>query len=560
MRKNIYNEIKKNKAISILTALVLGGIFVFYGYGGNGDNSGYEMVKVGKGDFTREVSASGKVASPNKIELRFKNGGRIADIAVKTGDKVKAGDILAKLDNKEISAQLAETKAQVDVSYAELSQYEAAASYQQAILDKLVKGTRPEEIKISESKVESYKVSLGESRSGAINQLQDLYSKSNDSVKNKIDQMFAARESNTAAFRLNFQQGDSRLRIKAVEERSAIESSLNRWRISLDNLSVNDNFNSYFDDAKANVDLMRSLFEDSALLLDSFVPDAYSSAYPTKADIDNYKSLVSAARMQVDASAIGLSVAKEKLKAAESGLVVAENELALGKAGATSDQIAAQVALVEQAKANIATQSAQIKQAEASEQRIKAQAEETVLFAPVDGVATNVNGNAGETIMPTEVAVYMLPTKKLEIDVDISEEDVVSVSVGQEARVIFDAFGNDVMWRGKVAQIDPAETIKGGAIYYKTKVLLDSDDERIRSGMSADVWIKVFEKGNALFIPSIAVKEKNGGGKFVEILENNKVRQKEVRLGQKGTGGMVEIISGLSEGEGVIISNKGNKQ
>ena len=56
-------------------------------------------------------------------------------------------------------------------------------------------------------------------------------------------------------------------------------------------------------------------------------------------------------------------------------------------------------------------------------------------------------------------------------------------------------------------------------------------------------------------IPERAVKETNGK-KQVQILENGKPADREVKTGMKGDGGMVEIVSGLKEGEKVVTSTK----
>ncbi|MBU2081949.1 hypothetical protein KKH14_00790, partial [Patescibacteria group bacterium] len=124
-------------------------------------------------------------------------------------------------------------------------------------------------------------------------------------------------------------------------------------------------------------------------------------------------------------------------------------------------------------------------------------------------------------------------------------------------------FDANVEWAGKIVKIDPAETVKGGAIYYKTTVFFDKEDKRIRSGMTANIWVKTASKENALYIPLNAIKEKRGKEPtdsrlypYVEVLEGNQIKEKEVQTGMKGENGMIEIISGLNEGEQIILSTK----
>ncbi len=74
--------------------------------------------------------------------------------------------------------------------------------------------------------------------------------------------------------------------------------------------------------------------------------------------------------------------------------------------------------------------------------------------------------------------------------------------------------------------------------------------------MSAKVTIMIASKENVLVIPNYLVK-KVGNSNFVEVAgEQGDTVQREVTLGLLGTDSMIEVISGLSEGEKVVSSPK----
>ena len=74
--------------------------------------------------------------------------------------------------------------------------------------------------------------------------------------------------------------------------------------------------------------------------------------------------------------------------------------------------------------------------------------------------------------------------------------------------------------------------------------------------MTANVTVKTKEKQNVLVIPQRAVTSKDGK-KYVSIVgAGNNVVEKEIQTGLKGSNGMIEIISGLSEGDRVINYTK----
>ena len=100
-------------------------------------------------------------------------------------------------------------------------------------------------------------------------------------------------------------------------------------------------------------------------------------------------------------------------------------------------------------------------------------------------------------------------------------------------------------------EIEPAETIVEGVVYYRVKVLFENINEKIKSGMSADVTIETNKKENVLYIPQRAVSSKDSK-KFVKIPDNKGVKELEVITGLKGSNGEIEIIFGLNEGDKVI--------
>jgi multidrug resistance efflux pump len=77
------------------------------------------------------VSASGKVAPAHWVTLSFPTGGTLADLKVQTGDRVRAQDVLAQLDEGEARLQVAQAKAALAVAQAQLAQIKAAPPAEQ---------------------------------------------------------------------------------------------------------------------------------------------------------------------------------------------------------------------------------------------------------------------------------------------------------------------------------------------------------------------------------------------------------------------------------------------
>ncbi len=95
--------------------------------GGNSSGVSRQEVAVTRGDLTVSVSGNGKIQTPREARLTFGSAGKVSEIAVKEGDAVKVGDVLASLDTRSLElarqqAQMALTQAEGTLMQAQLAQ------------------------------------------------------------------------------------------------------------------------------------------------------------------------------------------------------------------------------------------------------------------------------------------------------------------------------------------------------------------------------------------------------------------------------------------------------
>ncbi|MFA5084670.1 MAG: efflux RND transporter periplasmic adaptor subunit, partial [Candidatus Paceibacterota bacterium] len=259
----------------------------------------------------------------------------------------------------------------------------------------------------------------------------------------------------------------------------------------------------------------------------------------TQTTINGWKSDVSAGRTNVYTATTNLSAAEDGLKTAQSDLTLAEQELILDKAGSTVEQIAAQEAEVEQAKANA--------------DNYRAQLAKTILRSPINGIVTKQDGNVGEIIAANTTLVSLISENNFKIEANIPETDIAKVKIGNTASLTLDAYGNSVIFEATVTAVDPAETVIEGVSTYKTTFHFTKEDERIKSGMTANIDILTDKRENVIALPLRAVIGQNGG-KIVKVLnDDGKISEVPVESGLKGSDGNLEIIKGINEGDKVII-------
>ncbi len=237
-----------------------------------------------------------------------------------------------------------------------------------------------------------------------------------------------------------------------------------------------------------------------------------------------------------------VSVAQAKLSAAKQAWEVAQKQLIRIKTPARSEDI-------DLAKAQLA-------QVQANLDIVKKQEYDSQIIAPIDGQISKINYEIGEQVS-SKAALAMITENNFEIEVDISEADISKVKLNDEVEVDFDAFGEDRKFKGSVYFIEPAATVIQDITYYKVKISLSLTEEgvqEIKAGMTANITITTDKKDDIFLIPSRAVLDKNGFGKFVRILESNdKIREIPIMTGLSGNDGLIEISgASLSVGQKVV--------
>ena len=507
--------IKKPYVVGLIVLLI--GI-IGYAYFGKNDAPEYETFIAVRTTVSQEVSVTGRVKPAQKVDLAFEKTGRIAVLAVRVGDLVRTGQTLATFENAETAAQLREAEADVRV--------------QEAKLNELTRGTRPEELRVYEVKVANAEVALADAKRNAIDKIQDGYTKSDDATRNKVDQFF--NNPRSANPQLAFSTSP-RLESDIEWGRLLAERTLTRWRTSLNELTAAGDLAAYAADAAQNLDEIKSFLDKVA----SAVNGLTAGGSLSQTTIDTWKGDVATGRTNVNTAIVNLSAADEKLRAAASALTLAKEELALKKAGTVAEQITAQGAQVEKARANA--------------EYYRAQLAKTALRAPLNGIVTAKNAEIGEIVAANATVVSLISETEFEIEANVPEADIAKIRVGDAAEVTLDAYGRDALFTATIVKIDPAETVLEGVATYKTTFQFSAKDPRIKSGMTANIDIAGERRENVVVIPQRAVARRNGG-QFVKIVKKGTAVEVTVKTGLRGSDGTIEIIEGVREGDEVIVN------
>ena len=175
------------------------------------------------------------------------------------------------------------------------------------------------------------------------------------------------------------------------------------------------------------------------------------------------------------------------------------------------------------------------------------------LTAPFAGTLTEVNSLPGDQVSTGTIAFRVDDLSSLLVDVELSEVDINSVSVGQAVTLSFDAIlGKE--YQGQVIKVSQAGNLVGGVVNFTVTVELTNPDEMVKPGMTAAVNIVVKEINDAVLVPNRAVRLVDGNRVVYVPGENGMPEQVEIRLGSSSDTMSVVVGGDLQEGDQIILN------
>jgi RND family efflux transporter MFP subunit len=187
------------------------------------------------------------------------------------------------------------------------------------------------------------------------------------------------------------------------------------------------------------------------------------------------------------------------------------------------------------------------------------------ITAPLTGILSTLNIKKGDLIASNQIIGTIITNQKV-AKISLNEIDAAKVKVGQEAILTFDALP-DLKVKGKVIEISTLAKEEQGVISYDVKISFENDNKEIKHGMSVNAEIIVDRKENVLLVPNSAIKS-DKTGKYVEVVKNYEIKKRnsfnpvaisqnliEKRYIKTGISNdeFTEILEGLNEREFIII-------
>lgn len=545
---------------------------------------GWEKATAELGTIAATVDATGDVEPVTQANLSFAVSGTITEVLVQPGDRVEAGDPLARIDATDL--QLGLQRAQADLE-------EAQADYQD-----LLDGATPEEIaearvqveraqsqyqqtvsSVSEADIAAAQADLEEAQA-RLARLESGPERTNvveaeETVRRAESQLAESRAQLASAkeqARLEMETAANDLRNKQDEysriywDNRELEAALRNEELPQENKNEEEAALRAVRDAETTLEQKRIAYEEAQTAEVTTLQQREADLREAQAKLED---------LLQGADAEELANARAEVRRAEAQLAeltgaYRSSSLAADQASVREAQINLEQLLADPGVSEIARAEAAMARAEVAVAEAERDLERATLNAPFAGTVTRVNLNVGErTDAPATgdseasggADIVIADLGALRVKVPVDELDVAQVAQGQEVSITLDALP-DTDVTGTVTNVAPqADKSDQGTTTYEVTVAIDAGDVPVRPGMTAVVEIVTQRTEEVVLVPRRAVRSE-GGQSYVLIPTGGEPTEpgmpaserREVELGLSDRE-FIEITRGLEAGEEVLVQD-----
>ncbi|HKG48663.1 MAG TPA: efflux RND transporter periplasmic adaptor subunit [Pyrinomonadaceae bacterium] len=258
---------------------------------------------------------------------------------------------------------------------------------------------------------------------------------------------------------------------------------------------------------------------------------------------------------EVQAARVSLDLAEKNLRRAEKLIESGDVSRSFydeqrGRRDQLKEQYDVAVAQARQNYAGVDVARTNVANAQAQLALARKNLQYAIIPAPIDGYVSERTADLGEYVSPQQKVVTLVRTNPLRIRIDIPEQAISEVKVGQSVSITTSAWP-DKNFAGRVARIAPNVSATSRTLTVEAEI--DNSGNALKPGQFATVRLLQERAAPAVLIPARAVVN-DAGVNRVYVIKNGQAEQRLVQTGQT-EGDLIEIKSGIAADEQVATSN-----
>ncbi len=559
MRK-FFHRVTSHKITSSLFILILAGIG-YWGYQkifSTTNETRYITAPVTRGTLIVSLTGTGQVSVTNQIDLKARATGDIVSLPVHNGQNVTQGTLIAALNNTDAQRALRDAKANLQSAQLALEKLKQPAD----ALSMIQTENALEQAKQTKGTAES---DLKKAYDDGFNSVANAFLDLPDIMTGLQDILYgttlATGQANYAYYADTVKQYDNAV----IQYRDDAVARYAEARTVYDHNFISYKGSSRYDYAdaveplvdethqttKAIAETVKSTQNLIQFYQDQLTKHTIKPHSLVTAQLTNLTSYTGKTNTRlIDLSGIQNSIKNSRDAITSAKRTIQEKTESLTKLKKGAD-------MLDIASAELAVTQRQNAMRDAEEKLA-----DYVVYAPFDGTIAKLSVKRSDPA-GSGTAIATLITRQKLAEISLNEVDAAKIKINQKATLSFDAIDGFSI-TGVVVEIDTIGTVAQGVVTYAVKISFDTQDDRVKPGMSVSAAIITHLKDNALMVPSAAVKTK-GNESFVDLFDtplspstgnqgSPSVTPPQRQIVEMGLSNdtSTEIISGLTEGTIVV--------
>ncbi|MFC3883516.1 efflux RND transporter periplasmic adaptor subunit [Bacillus songklensis] len=545
-------EVSIKKAMGILS---LGGLLVVSGCGASAQQTfkssspvSVEVSGVQEGLIGNGKVYAGTVTPSEEVKIMSKIPGKVVDMPVEVGTKVKAGQVLLKLEDKDLQNSLDKANAAVAAAEANVESAKTA---------------REASIAQADTGVVQSKSGMVQSKSGMVQSKNGIVQSKNGMVQSKggmVQSKSGIIQSENAM--VQAQDNITKAQSAVIQAEDGVK----------DNAITLKKAEQALKDAKTNHDRMKGLFEESLVSkvqleqAETALVNAQAAYDSAKVASHTVQNKLETAKKAFTAAQEAYANAKEAYTNAKEAYTNAQEGFANAQEGYTNAQevyetakegydtasegyaSAQKQAEIAKSESGIKASEQMLKQAQVNVKAAKDALDDAIVTSPINGVIGAKYAEKGEMISNQAPVLVLANFDKVKVLTYIPTSEINEIEQGSQVQV--NAIDFDFTTKGVVKTISPFDEKGKG---YPVEVEVPNPNFKFKAGMIVD--LRLIPKGaeQGILVPVKAL-EREKGKAYVYVVRGDKVSRREVKIGKR-EGSFIMVKEGLSENDMIVTSN-----
>lgn len=583
MLAKLFKQLIKRKivVVIILVLIVAGSYFGYQRFTKNDGATRYLTAVVERGTLIVSLSGSGQVSASEQIDIKPKVSGELNAFYIAKDQEIRTGQLLAVIDDNDAQRAVDEAEISLENAKIELEKLLSPPDIQELLQAENALAQAERDFEIAKRDYNNIdkdtELILTNAYEDGYNDVSTSFFKLSDYIEDLKDVLGTEQQTEEyiGSYELILGRNSSLIQ-RFLNDYNEAEDLYNETFSFFSNVYRNNDRDEIYELINDTLEATKAIsyaLESARHMYDAIVIRSYHNYYVSsvidnmqpkiESDLSSIFSLITSLQNTIDIIDETVENMPDKIKDAELALKTAEEKL-LGK----------EIALEELKKGadslDIRTQQNILAQREASLAKVKEELANHYIYSPFNGIVADVNSSLrkGDNISSGSVLATIITNQRI-AEITLNEIDIAQVKTGQKANITFDAVEN-LNVTGEIAEVDTLGSANQGVVTYGVKISFDTQDERIKPGMTLSTNIIINAKQNVLMVQSSAIKQQ-GDTSYVQAVDNIGINQtianisgsvipdsslynQEIQIGLSNNT-MTEILNGLKEGDVVVAQS-----